>query len=106
MNRSNSDSAPASFDSTGRAIPSLKCCPDASEDRIGKPYTLRLADLEVAEERGVQVDVSDFDLCRAACENVDTVVHLAGVASPDSSFEQILPVNIVGTYNIFQAALE
>lgn len=35
---------------------------------------------------------------------IDTVLHLAGVASPDSSFEDILPVNIVGTHNVFRAA--
>ena len=75
-------------------------------DRIGKSYTLRLADLTVTEERGIKVDVSDFASCKAACENVDIVIHLAGIPSPDSPFEQILPVNIVGTYNIFQASLE
>ena len=75
-------------------------------DSIGKPYTLRLADLEITEARGIKVDVSDFASCKAACESVDTVIHLAGVASPDSSFEQVLPANIVGTYNIFQAASE
>ena len=75
-------------------------------DRIGNPYTLRLADLEITEERGVNIDVTDFSSCKSACEGVDTVVHLAGVASPDSPFDQVLPVNIVGTYNIFQASSE
>ena len=75
-------------------------------DSIGKPYTLRLADLEIIEERGIKVDVLDFASCKVACEKVDTVIHLAGVASPDSPFEQVLPINIVGTYNIFQAASE
>ncbi len=75
-------------------------------DSIEKPYTLRLADLEITEARGIKIDVSDFSSCKAACDNVDTVIHLAGVASPDSSFEQVLPANIVGTYNIFQAASE
>ncbi len=75
-------------------------------DSIENPYTLRLADLEMTEERGVKVDVTDFASCKSACEGVDTIVHLAGVASPDSSFEQVLPINIVGTYNIFQASAE
>ncbi|CAM3567874.1 NAD(P)-dependent oxidoreductase [Parendozoicomonas haliclonae] len=75
-------------------------------DSLEKPYALCLADLEINEARGIKVDVSDFASCKAACKNVDTVIHLAGVASPDSPFEQVLPVNIVGTYNIFQAAAE
>ena len=29
-------------------------------DGIGKPYNLRLGDLEITEERGIKVDVSDF----------------------------------------------
>ena len=75
-------------------------------DSLEKSYNLRLADLEIKESRSIKVDITNFDSCKKACEGVDTVIHLAGVASPDSSFEQILPTNIIGTYNIFQAALE
>ena len=53
------------------------------------PYTLRLADLKTTEERGVKIDITDYSSCESACEGVDTVVHLAGVASPDSPFEQV-----------------
>jgi len=75
-------------------------------DRVGKPYTLRLADLEISDKRGIKADITDFSSCKSACKDIDTVIHLAGVASPDSPFEQVLPINIVGTYNTFQAALE
>ncbi|HHF0518535.1 TPA: NAD-dependent epimerase/dehydratase family protein [Vibrio alginolyticus] len=37
---------------------------------------------------------------------MDIVVHLAGLSSPDTPFEHLLSANIVGTYNIFQAASE
>lgn len=67
-------------------------------------YQLRLADFQKAGGRGVSLDVTDLASCREACEGVDTVIHLAGVPSPDSSFESILSSNIVGTYNIFRAA--
>ena len=67
-------------------------------------YDLRLADLKKGNERGISLDVTNLSACRVACEAVDTVVHLAGVASPDSPFEAILPSNIVGTYNVFRAA--
>ena len=75
-------------------------------DALEGEYSLRLADLEISDERGMQVDITDLSSCRIACEGVEAVVHLAGVASPDSSFEQVLPANIIGTYNVFQAASE
>ena len=75
-------------------------------DALECGYILRLADLKISDERGMNVDVADLSLCRIACEAVDTVIHLASNPSPDSPFEDILPVNIVGTYNIFQAASE
>lgn len=75
-------------------------------DRLAGPYALRLADLETSEERSIELDITDPASCRSACTGVDTVVHLAGVASPDTPFDDVLPVNIVGTYNVFEAALE
>ena len=69
-------------------------------------FDLNLGDLIAKEERDIALDVTDLLSCKRACEGVHTVVHLAGVASPDSSFEQVLNINMVGTQNIFQAALE
>ena len=67
-------------------------------------YDLRLADLSGTE---TLLDVTDLDACRAACEGVDAVVHLAGDASPEADFAQsLLPVNIAGTYNLFRAAAD
>ena len=75
-------------------------------DRTENEYKLRLTDLEIDDERGFECDVTDFASCKAACSEVDTIVHLAGVASPDSSFERVLSINMVGTHNIFQASFE
>ena len=72
----------------------------------GQSHSLRLADLHDANERNIELDVTDLSACRSACEGVDTVVHLAGVASADSPFESILPANITGTYNVFRAATD
>ena len=38
--------------------------------------------------------------------DINTVIHLAGLASPDTPFEHLLPSNIEGTYNVFQSASE
>lgn len=72
----------------------------------GDRYTLRLADLEAINERDIRLDVTDPVACLAACQGVDIVVHLAGVVDPEASFEVLLPVNIAGTYNVFQAAAQ
>jgi nucleoside-diphosphate-sugar epimerase len=52
------------------------------------------------------LDVSDAGACRAAFAGVDAVVHLAAVPDPAASWEQLLPVNVVGAYHVAQAAAE
>jgi len=39
-----------------------------------------------------------------ACDGIDTVVHLAADHRPWATWEELLPNNIVGTYNLFEAA--
>ncbi len=75
-------------------------------DARQKPYSLRLADLSVSDPRGMVTNISDLDACRQACEGIDTVIHLAADPDPSATFDDLLPVNIVGPYNIFKAALE
>lgn len=48
-------------------------------------------------------DLSDMAAVGSACEGVDVVVHLGGKAD-ESSFDEILESNIVGTYHVFEAA--
>ena len=50
-----------------------------------------------------RADISDFDAICPAFEGIDTVVHLA--AAIKSDFEGFVAHNIVGTYNVFEAAL-
>ena len=51
------------------------------------------------------LDVADLKQCRAACEGIDVVVHLAADPWPDADFlGSLLENNIRGTYNIFRAA--
>lgn len=71
-------------------------------------YHLILADLNVNQKRGIKLDVSDLTATRAVFEknDIDVVIHLAGLASPDTPFDHLLPANIVGSYNIFQSAFE
>ncbi|WP_435198273.1 NAD-dependent epimerase/dehydratase family protein [Janibacter sp. GS2] len=49
-------------------------------------------------------DVTDYDDVRALMDGVDTVVHLAGSASPEAGWESVLGANIIGTRNVLEAA--
>ena len=72
-------------------------------------YTMRLADIaEIENPHGHEVlkaDIADLDQMQRTCEGMDTVVHLAADRSPSADFyETLLSLNIIGTYNVFQAA--
>lgn len=78
-------------------------------------YQFRLTDLhtdglriDLADGDEVKpLDVSDLAACQAACQGIDTVVHLAASASPQSDFyDSLLDNSIKGTYNIFRAAAD
>ncbi|MEX1021163.1 MAG: NAD(P)-dependent oxidoreductase, partial [Litorilinea sp.] len=70
-------------------------------------YTLRALNRSAVE--GVethQASITDFDAIRPAFDGVDTVVHLAAVADVYAPWEDLLNVNIIGTRNVFQAAID
>lgn len=50
------------------------------------------------------LDVQDFDALRAALAGVDVALHLAWFMKSEAFYEKIVPVNIVGTYNLYEAA--
>ena len=71
-------------------------------------YRLRLTDIaplgEAAEgEELVSADIADAAACESMMQGVDCVVHLGGRAVEDA-WEVILPANIAGCYNVFEAA--
>lgn len=49
-------------------------------------------------------DIGDLASIQPAFEGVEAVVHLAASSSVDASWDEILSDNIVGTYNVFEAA--
>lgn len=71
-------------------------------------YHLRLSDIRPIKpladgESFVRADITKLsDLSRAA-KGVDAVIHLGG-HSVEGTWEEILPANIVGCYNAFEAA--
>ena len=51
-------------------------------------------------------DITDLAQMRAACQDIDTVIHLAATPDPEATWDTLLPLNINGTYNTFTAAHE
>ena len=76
----------------------------------GDRYELRLADIRpvvdlAAHEEFVEMDIAEYDAFLAACQGMDAVVHLAADPSMDAEFyHSLLPLNIIGCYNGFEAA--
>ncbi|MFN3652695.1 MAG: NAD-dependent epimerase/dehydratase family protein [Armatimonadota bacterium] len=83
----------------------------AFRKRYGERYRLRLVDQRpIADPAGHEcreADLVELDAARAACEGIDTIVHLAADPSPAATFyDTLLPLNIRMTYNMFHAAVE
>ena len=78
----------------------------------GDRYALRLADVQPVQdlathERSVSIDITEYDQMLEACQGIDVVVHLAADPDPTAKFfETLLPLNVIGAYNAFQAAHE
>jgi uronate dehydrogenase len=74
----------------------------------GRYDLLRLSDIAplgnaAPGEEVVQADIQDFAATRRSMEGIDAVVHLGGVIV-ETDWEKIMPVNIAGAYNVFEAA--
>lgn len=78
--------------------------------RLADRYDWTLTDLQPpADTRGlpfVPADITEMAALRPLCKEAETVVHLAATANPDAAWQDLLPPNIVGVYNLFQAASE
>ncbi len=70
-------------------------------------YDLVLTDarpLDDAPAPFTEADLADVDTLRRLCDGVDTVVHLAADPSTRATWDSLLPRNVVGVYNVFEAA--
>jgi uronate dehydrogenase len=71
-------------------------------------YTLRLLDRKPIEGEPdtIVADLSDIPTLRQAFTGVDVVLHLAATSDEAPFVEELVPNNIVGVYNVYQAAVE
>jgi uronate dehydrogenase len=69
--------------------------------------TVRLSDVvDIAPEAGeefVKADLTDMAALERLCADVDGVIHL-GASSVEDAWEPILNNNLIGCYNLFEAA--
>ena len=79
-------------------------------DRLRDDYEVvqhgRTPRTEEQEQQLQKADLEDYEQVRALMDGVDTVLHLAGSASPESSWEDVLGANIIGLRNVLEAARE
>lgn len=59
---------------------------------------------QAGEHTDIVADIGDLDALVAAMEGVDAVVHLAATSAVGSEWDAVLHSNLIGTYNVFEAA--
>ena len=52
----------------------------------------------------VVADITDLNAVVAACQGMEAVVHLAATSAVGSSWDAVLNSNLIGSYNVFEAA--
>lgn len=71
-------------------------------------FTLRLFDVQRLKAEGddevIQGDIRDFDALKKACTGVDAMLHLAAFPDEADFNSLLLPMNLLGGYNAFEAA--
>ena len=74
-------------------------------------YALRLLDAAplqqvqlTGDDQFVLADIRDLVAIRSACEGVTAMVHLAAISDEADFHTKLLPMNLEGVYNAFEAA--
>src|SRR5690348_12439568 len=73
-------------------------------ERLADRYELRALTRSKVEFPSFIGDVSNLEAIAPAFERIDAVVHLAGSSAVESSWDAVLQSNLIGTYNVFEAA--
>lgn len=78
-------------------------------EQLKDRYDLRLQYHRAVPDRPpvadyVVANIANYDEIAPAMEGIDAVVHMAGQPSTRATWEQVHEANIVGTYNVYEAA--
>lgn len=79
--------------------------------RLREHFALRLLDAAplkditlAGDDEFVKADIADMEAIQRACVGVTAMIHLAAVSDEDDFHTRLLPGNLVGVYNAFEAA--
>lgn len=79
-------------------------------ENLAERYELVLTDIRQPDETyGFpfhQADIGNIEIIRQVSQGVEVVVHLAANPNENAPWEEIYPANIIGVYNVFQAAVD
>lgn len=71
-------------------------------------FSLRLFDHRPvageSDDETILGDIQDFAALQRACAGVTAMLHLAAVPDEDDFYTRLLPMNLLGVYNAFEAA--
>jgi NAD+ dependent glucose-6-phosphate dehydrogenase len=76
----------------------------AVREMLSDRYELHYLTRSLADFPSHVADITDLDAIQPAFEGMDAVIHLAASSSVESTWDEILPNNLIGTYNVFEAA--
>lgn len=76
----------------------------AVREHLGGRYEFSSITRKPVDFPHVIADISDLDAILPAFSGADAVVHLAASISVDSPWESVLTDNLIGTYNVYEAA--
>jgi nucleoside-diphosphate-sugar epimerase len=76
----------------------------AVRQHLADRYELHALTRQPAEFPSHVADIADLDAIQPAFEGMDAVVHLAATISVTSAWEDVLRNNLIGTYNVYEAA--
>jgi NAD+ dependent glucose-6-phosphate dehydrogenase len=72
---------------------------------LSEKYNIRALSLEpIPGVETIVTDIVDMDAMLAACQGVDSVIHLAASVSMRAPWDDVLNNNIIGAYTVFEAA--
>ncbi|MEA3407701.1 MAG: NAD(P)-dependent oxidoreductase [Chloroflexota bacterium] len=76
----------------------------------GDYYALRLTynthPFEAPGHEVIQMDLTDYEAVLDTMQGIEAIVHFGADSASRAPWESILPNNIVGTYNAYEAARE
>jgi nucleoside-diphosphate-sugar epimerase len=76
----------------------------AVREHLGGRYELACLTLTAQPFASHVADIADLDAIEPAFQGIDAVVHLAASPAIETPWDEVLSNNIVGTYNVFEAA--